>query len=855
MRSSLPADAVRTTCPYCGVGCGLVVSRRPDGSTAVLGDRSHPANLGRICAKGAALGETIGLEGRLLYPEISGQRVRWETALDRVADEFRTAVREYGPDSVAFYLSGQLLTEDYYVANKLMKGFLGSANVDTNSRLCMSSAVAGHKRAFGSDTVPGCYEDLELANLIVLVGSNLAWCHPVLYQRIAAAKERRPEMKVVVIDPRRTVTCTFADLHLALQPGTDAFLFAGLLVHLQDRGAVDRRFVAEHTSGTSAALSAARAAAGSIDEVASACGVPREDVATFFQWFTETERTVTAFSQGVNQSTSGTDKANAILNCHLATGRVGRPGMGPFSLTGQPNAMGGREVGGMANQLAAHMELANPEHRDRVQRFWGGGSLPAKPGLLAVDLFRALEAGRIKALWVMATNPAVSLPDADRVQRALAGCPFVAVSDCIRDTDTTRHADVLLPALGWGEKEGTVTNSERRISRQRAFLPVPGEARSDWWALAEVAKRLGFGAAFSYANAAEIFREHAALSAFENDGERDFDLGGLADLSDDAYSELAPVQWPVPKGTVEGTPRLFGEGRFYSRNGKASFVSVTPRMPKCQVDSESPLVLNTGRMRDQWHTMTRTGRSPRLTIHAPEPTCAVHPQDAAKYGILPGTLVRITSDLGGVVVRAIVDDGQRPGSVFVPIHWNDQNALTARVGALIPPNVDPVSGQPEFKHAAVRIEPCPVAWFGVVMARQPLDLPGLAHCTRIQGHGYWRYEIAGTETEQDWSGRFLHWVTVNPPPSGSWVECPGPAPSAYRAALLAAGQLSACLFVESAPSLPDRAWLAEFFDRSDLTRLELTQLLAGQPNQAEAPGGTMSSSVGVSMATLGNMFR
>ena len=497
---------IRTTCPYCGVGCGLVVGN--DGS--MVGDRDHPANFGRLCSKGTALGETLGPEGRLLSPTINGRDANWGEALDLIAAQFAYTIRECGPDAVALYVSGQFLTEDYYVANKLMKGFIGSGNIDTNSRLCMASSVAGHTRAFGADIVPGCYEDLEAADLVVLVGSNAAWCHPVLYQRLAAAREAHGT-RIVVIDPRRTATCDIADLHLALCPGSDVALFAGLLVHLAHTSACDPAWTHDYAAGFEQALTAARASAPSPTAVAAIADLQPRDVALFYDWFATTERVVTLYSQGVNQSSAGTDKVNAIINCYLATGRIGRPGMGPFSLTGQPNAMGGREVGGLANQLAAHMSFARPGDLDRVRRFWRSARMASRPGLKAVELFDAVLDGRVKALWVLGTNPADSMPRADRVRAALAACPFVVVSDCWA-SDTVNLADVLLPAAGWSEKDGTVTNSERRISRQRAFRPPPGEARPDWWALSEVARRLGWGAAFSYTRPADIFREHAALS-------------------------------------------------------------------------------------------------------------------------------------------------------------------------------------------------------------------------------------------------------------------------------------------------------------------------------------------------------
>src|SRR4051812_5566838 len=523
--------ATRTTCPYCGVGCGVLATPDGSGGAAIAGDPEHPANFGRLCSKGSALGETLRTEDRLLYPMIrcskgNMERVTWGDALDHVAHRFQHIIARDGPNAVAFYLSGQLLTEDYYVANKLMKGFIGSGNVDTNSRLCMASTVAGHRRAFGADTVPGCYEDVDEADLLVLVGSNAAWCHPVLFQRMLANKQNRGA-RIVVVDPRRTDSAGDADLFLGLKPGTDTALFSGLLAYLADNGALDRVYIAQHTSGFDDALARARGIAGSIGATALATGLAEADVAGFFQMFRQTARVVTLYSQGVNQSAQGTDKVNAIINCHLATGRIGKPGASPFSLTGQPNAMGGREVGGLANQLAAHMGFTPPDI-DRVRRFWKAPRIATHEGHKAVQMFEAIARGEIKALWVIGTNPAVSLPDADVVREAMKKLELFIVSENVMSNDTVAVGPhVLLPAQAWGEKSGTVTNSERRISRQRAFLPSPGECRPDWWMLSEVGKRLGFGEAFNFASPADIFREHAALSAFENNGARDFDLEAM----------------------------------------------------------------------------------------------------------------------------------------------------------------------------------------------------------------------------------------------------------------------------------------------------------------------------------------
>jgi assimilatory nitrate reductase catalytic subunit len=824
-------SALRTTCPYCGVGCGLAVETGPDGGISISGDAHHPANAGRVCSKGAALGETLGLEGRLLQPEIRGRRASWDDALDAVARGFARTIAEHGPESVAFYVSGQLLTEDYYVANKLMKGFIGGANIDTNSRLCMASAVAGYKRAFGSDTVPNDYGDLELADLVVLVGSNLAWCHPVLFQRLTQARARNPQLRVVVVDPRRTATCDIADMFLQLRPGTDVLLFNGLLNHLRRDDALDWEFLEARTEGFGAALRVAKDTAPSIPAVAAACGLPEDDVVELYRWFARTPRTVTAFSQGVNQSSSGTDKVNSIVNVHLATGRIGKPGAGPFSLTGQPNAMGGREVGGLANQLAAHMDFS-PEHVDRVRRFWNAPRIASRAGLKAVDLFDAVAAGTIKVVWIMATNPVVSMPDADRVRRALERCELVVVSDCVRDTDTTACADVLLPAATWGEKSGTVTSSERRISRQRRFLPEPGESRADWWIVCEVARRMGFGPQFAYRGPADIFREHAALSAFENGGTRDFDIGACADLTDAEYDALAPFQWPWPKGSASGT-RPFADARFFTKNGKARLVATPPRPPAARPSAEFPLVLNTGRVRDQWHTMTRTGLSASLMGHEPEPFVHVHSIDAARFGVAAGDLAELRSGTGRIIVRVGVSDGVAPGQVFAPMHWSVQLATLARVGSMIAAAADPVSGQPELKHTPVNIGRYSPAWHGFALSRAPLDIAGCSYVARARGRGHWRYELAGEQLPRSWP----HWADALLGPRHERLELADPGTGRYRGARIVGDRLQACLFVAATKQLPSRAWLASLFEAGELTDAARRSILAGRSAKSCAETG------------------
>src|SRR5258708_12703 len=650
------------------------------------------------------------------------ERVAWSDALDHVAHRLAHIIKRDGPGAVAFYLSGQLLTEDYYVANKLMKGFIGSANVDTNSRLCMASSVAGHRRAFGADTVPGSYEDLDQADLLVLVGSNAAWWHLVLFQRMVANKLDRGA-RIVVIDPRRTDTVGDGGVFLGLKPGTDTALFCGLLVHLADSGALDQDYIDHHSSGFEDALARARGIADSIGATALATGLAEQDVAAFFQMFANTPRVVTLYSQGVNQSAQGTDKVNAIINCHLATARIGKPGASPLSLTGQPNAMGGREVGGLANQLAAHMAFTPPDI-DRVRRFWKAPRIATHEGLKAVQMFEAIARGEIKALWVIGTNPAVSLPDADAARAALKKLELFVVSENVRSNDTVNAgAHVLLPAQAWGEKSGTVTNSERRISRQRAFLTPAGEAKPDWWIVGEVAKRLGFCAAFHFKSAADVFREHAAVSAFENNGGRDFDIGALQSLSDEAFDELAPVLWPTRLGDIQPQQRFFANGGFFTNDHKARFIA--PEIPALRTETNAarPLRLNTGRIRDQWHTMTRSGLSPRLGQHLPEPFVEGHPEDAIKFGVSDGDFARVTTDYGQCTLRVAVSERQQRGMLFAPIHWSEETAATPRVGALWPPFTDPFSGHPATKPPPPSILPTEHPFRGFALSRVRLELP------------------------------------------------------------------------------------------------------------------------------------
>jgi assimilatory nitrate reductase catalytic subunit len=838
----------RTTCPYCGVGCGVLATPDNSGGAAISGDPEHPANFGRLCSKGSALGETLGVEGRLLYPMIrcskgTMERVAWTDALDHVAHRFKHIIMRDGPGAVAFYLSGQLLTEDYYVANKLMKGFIGSGNVDTNSRLCMASSVAGHRRAFGADTVPGCYEDLDEADLLVLVGSNAAWCHPVLYQRMLANKQTRGA-RIVVIDPRRTDTAGDADLFLGLKPGTDTALFSGLLVQLAEAGVLDRDYIEQYTGGFDEALARARSIAGSVGATALATGLSEPDVATFFQMFAASPRVVTLYSQGVNQSAQGTDKVNAIINCHLATGRIGKPGASPFSLTGQPNAMGGREVGGLANQLAAHMAFTPPDI-DRVRRFWKAPHIATHEGLKAVQMFEAVARGEIKALWVIGTNPAVSLPDADAARAALRKLELFVISENVLSNDTVKSgAHVLLPAQAWGEKSGTVTNSERRISRQRAFLDPPGEAKPDWWIVSEVAKRLGFGASFDFNSAADVFREHAALSAFENHGGRDFDIGALKSLSDEAFDAMAPVQWPAREGAPEQA-RFFAEGQFFASDRKARFVA--PEIPalRTEITAGRPLRLNTGRIRDQWHTMTRTGVSPRLGQHLPEPFVEVHPDDALRFGVFDDGFARVTTDYGQCTLKVVVSERQQRGMLFAPIHWSEATASAARVGALVAPFTDPFSGQPENKATPASIAPYEYVFRGFALSRTELELPPHALWARVAVTGGYGYLLADNADLVGWQS----WLrSVAGSDLAEYKDFGG---GIFRAASFAEDRIDTCLFMGPARDAGDWDVVKSLFAAEALSDDQRRLLLSGKSMDGLASAGpVVCACFGVGRTTI-----
>jgi assimilatory nitrate reductase catalytic subunit len=702
----------RATCPYCGVGCGVLIEHDGARITGVRGDPAHPANFGRLCTKGATLHLSAGHDTRLLHPEYRARRgeararIGWEAAIEVAAQRFAEVIAEHGPNAVAFYISGQLLTEDYYVFNKAMKGLIGSNNVDTNSRLCMSSAVAAYKATLGADAPPCCYEDFDHADTILIAGANPAWAHPVAFRRIEAAKARRPEMKIIVIDPRRTDTAAVADLHLPIRSGTDVWLLDAMLNVLVREGWVDAAWIAAHTEGFDALRAHVRGVTPAV--AAAVCGVPAADIVTAARWWGAAPAALSLWCQGLNQSTHGTHNGTALIALSLATGKIGRPGCGPFSLTGQPNAMGGREVGALANLLPAHRELANPAHRAEVARLWGVDSVPAEPGLSAVELFRAARAGRVKAIWIACTNPAQSMPEQALVHEALAACEFVVLQESFAGTETAPFADLVLPAATWGEKEGTVTNSERRISRVRAAVPAPGEARADWRIVCDFARALGpligkpeAARMFGYAGPAEIFAEHVVTTVG-----RDLDISGL----DHALLERAgPQQWPFPagaRGAEAGTrARLYADARFATADGRARFVVAGRALTAEATSMRYPLALTSGRLRDHWHGMSRSGKVARLYGHADEARIELHPQDLARHGLVDGDLAKVTSKHGELVLRVAASTALRRGQAFVGMHWGRKVLNSAGVNLLFGGDFDPLSKQPELKHAAIRVAP------------------------------------------------------------------------------------------------------------------------------------------------------
>jgi assimilatory nitrate reductase catalytic subunit len=698
---------VKSTCCYCGVGCGVLIETEDGAITGLRGDPDHPANRGRLCTKGATLNQTANPTYRLQFPELRpqrglpGQRQSWDQALDAAAERFAETIRRHGPDSVAFYISGQLMTEDYYVFNKLAKGLIGTNNVDTNSRLCMSSAVAGYKQTLGADAPPCSYADILQAKVIFIAGANPAVAHPIVFRYVEDAKAANPDLKIIVADPRRSESAEFADLHLPIKPGTDIALFNGMLNVLINEGLIDEEYIAAHTSGFDALREIVKNYPPAI--TADICGIQTADLLKAARWFGASGASLSLYCQGLNQSAHGTHNNAALIHLHLATGQIGKPGAGPFSLTGQPNAMGGREVGGLSNLLSAHRDLANPEHRAEMARFWGVPFVPSQPGKSAVDLFKALKTGEIKAVWIACTNPAQSLPNQAAVREALLAAEFVVLQETYANTDTAAYADLLLPASGWGEKHGTVTNSERRITRVLPAVQAPGEARHDWEIVVDFARRLGnkldhpgVDRLFPYADAESIFNEHR-----ESTRGRDLDITGLS------YALLetqGPQQWPYPEGASEGKLRLYEDGAFPTADGKARFVAVEHKLTADVIVPELPISLLSGRMRDHWHGMSRTGTVPRLFNLEDEPLLAMHPCDMRHRSLESGDLVRVTNGRGEMIVRVAERPGLVKGRAWMPMHWGSQFMSTPGANALACDATDPYSKQPELKHAAVQIE-------------------------------------------------------------------------------------------------------------------------------------------------------
>ncbi|CAM3405896.1 nitrate reductase [Aquirufa ecclesiirivi] len=693
-----------STCCYCGVGCGVSIQKDPLGRIWVEGEQGHPVNQGQLCSKGMNLHHTVNdTSDRLLYPEVRfgrsqpRQRVSWDIALERTAAVFSSLIEKYGPDSVAFYASGQCLTEEYYVINKLIKGYIGSNNIDTNSRLCMSSAVVGYKMSLGEDSVPASYEDLDLADVIFVAGANPAWCHPILWRRVEAAKERNPNLKIIVSDPRKTQTCSIADVHLQLNPGTDIVLHHAIGRSLIEMGAIDVAFVSNHTEGFTQYQESVMQR--TLEEAAELCGVSINDILTTASYIKEAKGFMTMWTMGLNQSAVGVSKNLSLINLNLITGQIGRPGAGPLSLTGQPNAMGGREVGGLSNLLPAHRDLLNPDHRAEVEDFWSvpRGRIAPKPGLSATEMFEALESGKLKAVWIICTNPLISMPDVRRVEQAFKKAKFVVVQDISNKVETLAYADVVLPAASWAEKEGTMTNAERRVSYLPKVLNAPGEALPDAEIICRFAQKMGFKG-FDFNHSADIYAEHVQLTQGTN-----VDMSGLSHA---LLKEKRTLQWPyIPGQSDQGTARLFSDNQFYTSSQKAQIHTVSDENTSEKVSNEFPLILTTGRIRDQWHTMSKTGKVNKLKQHIHESFLEIHPDDAAQLGIQDQSLVEIKNNRGEVRVKAKLSSDIKKGVVFLPMHWGKLGNMDLnRANNLTNNLVDPKSKEPDFKFSAVSVK-------------------------------------------------------------------------------------------------------------------------------------------------------
>lgn len=689
-----------STCCYCGVGCGVQVTRDQQGNITVVGDKTHPVNKGMLCSKGLNLQYTVNDKSdRLLHPQMRYhknmplQKVSWDDALTRTAAVFKTFIDKYGPDSVAFYASGQCLTEEYYVINKLIKGFIGSNNIDTNSRLCMSSAVTAYKMALGEDSVPICYDDIELADCFFVTGANPAWCHPILWRRIEAHKAANPDVKVILVDPRVTDSCAMADLHLQLNPGTDVTLNHAIGRALIENGHIDINFIRLRTEGFDEYKH--KVFERTLQEAALICGLRVADIELAASYIGQAKGFLSMWTMGLNQSSIGVNKNLSLINLNLITGQIGKPGSGPFSLTGQPNAMGGREVGGLANLLPAHRDLTNESHRLEVQKFWGGTKISPQTGLTATEMFEALDDGRLKAIWIICTNPLTSLPNARFVEQALKKAKFVVVQEISDKAETLAYADVILPAAAWTEKEGTMTNSERRISHLQQVIDPPGEALADAEIICRFAKKMGY-AGFDYACMEEIYKEHTKLTYRTSINIRGLDYGQL--------DAVKTVQWPLSQKTGAGTPRLFTKHIFHTPSKKAIIHSTHDELKSELPDGEFPFILTTGRVRDQWHTMSKTGKVSKLKQHSKHAFLEIHPADADRLGIEDQEVVVVKSRRGEVQLKAQLSPSIKQGVVFLPMHWgkilgsdlNRANNLTSNV-------VDPLSKEPDFKYCAVSV--------------------------------------------------------------------------------------------------------------------------------------------------------
>ncbi|BAC08907.1 nitrate reductase [Thermosynechococcus vestitus BP-1] len=701
-----PTETVSSLCPYCGVGCGLEAVPQGKGTYKIRGDRQHPSSQGMVCVKGATILEAIDRD-RLAYP-LWRERldhpftvISWDEALTRLVERIQWVRHEQGADAICMYGSGQFHTEDYYVAQKLMKGCLGTNNFDANSRLCMSSAVSAYMASFGADGPPCCYDDLEATDCAFLIGTNTAECHPIVFNRLRNHHKRDRRVKLIVVDPRRTPTAEVADLHLAIRPGTDIDLLHGIGYLLLQWGHIDVDFIEKCTEGFADYVKLL--AAYTPEWVAQRCGIPESDLEQAARYWGHAQAVLSLWSMGINQSAEGTAKARCLINLHLLTGQIGRPGSGPFSLTGQPNAMGGREAGGLSHLLPGYRQVTNPQHRQEVEDFWGlpRGQISDRPGRTAWQIIEGLEQGEVGLLWIAATNPAVSFPHLERTKAAFLKSPFTVYQDAYFPTETAAYAHLILPAAQWSEKTGVMTNSERRVTLAPAFRVPPGLARSDWEIFAEVGRRLGYGHLFSFADAAAVYAEFVQLTAG-----RPCDQSGL---SHERLARLGALQWPCPASMddeeARKPKRLYTDWRFHTPNQRAYFCLAHSQGVAEPTDHIYNFTLTTGRLYGHWHTQTRTGRIAKIQKMHPNPFVEMHPEDAANLHLQDGDWVEVRSRRGQVCLPVTLTKAIRPGTLFVPMHWGFLFADSGEVNQLTHPIACPVSKQPELKACAVQVLP------------------------------------------------------------------------------------------------------------------------------------------------------